>query len=94
MITIYKYKLSITDVQTIKMSKGAKVLDIQFDKSTPTQLSMWAAVDTELEVEQRVFRMFGTGRPVEREGADKLLYLSTIQCFKGLVVHVFEYKIV
>lgn len=95
MKTIYKYIVGVADSQVVEMPKGAKILDIQLTNEFPTQLSIWAIVDTDREREPRIFKMIGTGhRMDDTKESEHLDYISTIQCFNGLVVHVFEYKIV
>lgn len=87
MQTIWKYPLSITSEQTLKMPVGARVLSIQFQCDT---LCMWALVDGSLDQESRTFRIYGTGHPIEPELNSSLVYLATVQESNRLVWHVFE----
>jgi hypothetical protein len=61
MRTIYKYDLRTTDVQDIKLPKGARILCVQTQYSAP---KLWAEVDTEAEEETRTIEIFGTGHPM------------------------------
>lgn len=88
MKTIYKYPLAITDMQTILMPKGAKVLTAQLQKG---ELMLWAMVDTDpiLPKDARLFFIYGTGHPVA--DTDTQRYLTTFQLSDGaLVFHLFE----
>ena len=83
MKTIFKYPLSVTDTQVLKMPKNADVFSAQFQGN---QLCVWGLVDTEAELEDREFRIFGTGHPFEVSG--KFRFVDTAQ--QGpLVWHVF-----
>ena len=83
MKTIFKYQLSITDTQFIKMPKGADPFTSYFQGD---QLCVWAYVDTEEELEDREFRMFGTGQPIELLGLFR--FLNTVHHETG-VWHIF-----
>lgn len=68
MKTIHKYQLQITDAQTIKMPRWAELLSAQFQGEN---LCVWALVNTEEDVmEDRVFRIFGTGHEIDVEIED------------------------
>jgi hypothetical protein len=83
MKTIFKYPLSITDTQVLKLPKNADVFSAQFQGD---QLCVWGLVDTEAELEDREFRIFGTGQLFEVSG--KFRFVDTAQ--HGLSVwHVF-----
>ena len=84
MKTIFKYPLSITDTQVLKLPKNADVFSAQFQGN---QLCVWGLVDEdEAELEDREFRIFGTGHPFKVSGNFRLL--DTAQ--QGpLVWHVF-----
>jgi hypothetical protein len=86
MLTIYKYPLAVNDHVAVALPKGALPLCVQVQGERPC---LWAKVDTEQETEQRVFRVTGTGHPLDPDAA--LLYVDTFQMFNGgLVFHVFE----
>lgn len=83
MKTIFKYQLSITDTQIIKMPKGADPFTAQFQGD---DLCVWAAVESDAELEDREFRIFGTGAPLDLSGVFR--FLNTVQ--QGpLVWHIF-----
>lgn len=85
MRTIYKYTLQINDSVAVGLPKGAEVLCIQPQASS---LYLWALVDPEQPIEQRVFQIVGTGHPTEMTKAS---YIETVQLFGGsLVYHIFE----
>ena len=83
MKTIFKYQLEIKDTQVIKIPKGADPFTAQFQGE---QLCVWAAVETDAELEDREFRIFGTGQPLDLSGVFR--YLSTVQQ-GSLVWHIF-----
>ena len=85
MKTIYKYPLSITDVQTIWMPSGAKILSVQEQRDT---LCLWAAVDRDNIEAPRTILIVGTGNPMPYTCND---FIGTVQTNGGaLVWHVFE----
>ena len=84
MKTIFKYSLSVTDTQVLKMPKNADVFSAQFQGN---QLCVWGLVDTEAELEDREFRIFGTGQPFEVLGMFR--FVDTVQQGDYFVWHVF-----
>lgn len=85
--SIWKYPLDITDNQTLKMPKGAKILSIQNQTHSPT---IWALVDTEAELETRYINCYGTGHYIN-EDLSKLNFIGTVQSNNNLLVfHFFE----
>lgn len=91
MRVIYKYRLAVTDTQTISMPAGAKLLTVQVQSGNSAQGDhpyLWALVETVAPLEDRTFITVGTGHPVSD---DSLNYLGTYQLHDGrLVFHVFE----
>lgn len=82
---VFKYPIPITDAFAIDMPVGAQILDVQDQRG---QLCMWALVDPEAEIEQRSFRLAGTGHPIKGWG---LHHIATVQMAEGtLVWHLFE----
>lgn len=81
---IFKYDLSVTDVQDIEMPAGAVLLSVQMQYG---RLCVWAVVNPEAPTMPRRFWVIGTGRTVpERIG----IFLGTVQMAGGdLVWHVF-----
>lgn len=88
MKTIWKYSLDTTDVQGLKIPIGGQILSIQAQGNTPC---MWVLVDPNASKENRKFRTFGTGAPVEDNELDNSKFIGTYQLFGGsLIFHVFE----
>jgi len=85
---VYKYRLEIKDEQTLELPEGAEILTVQ------SQLGMaclWALVDPERKKEKRIFRIAGTGHPIDDN--KKYKYIDTFQLYGGdLIFHVFENK--
>lgn len=85
---IWKWKLEITDEQTISMPQGAQVLTAQMQGA---DLQVWALVDETILAAKKApkrFAIYGTGNPVPQEPGR---YISTFQLpDAGLVFHVFE----
>lgn len=61
---IYKYTLAVTDLQTLLLPEGAKVLAVQTQHRLP---QLWALVDENATTTQvRRFATYGTGNPNAR----------------------------
>ena len=88
MKTIWKYEVRIDGVFKLTMPKGAEIIAFQTLHGAPT---IWAIVNTEEELTERVFSIRGTGHPfVGKSGK----YLGTIQVSGGsLIWHLFEIEI-
>jgi len=83
---IYKYPLETTDVQTVSMPIGAKILTVQTQNDKPC---IWALVNPEAPTEKRNIEIYGNGHEIHNE-AD-LTYIGTYQMLDGeLILHVFE----
>lgn len=82
-MVIYKYKLKIEHVQTIKMPANARILSIQ---AQGNELWLWAEVFSANDLSERTFRIYGTGQAFVR-GAD--VYLATVQV-NSFVWHIYE----
>ena len=62
MQTIWKFPLEITDIQHVKMPKGAKILSVHNQGQSPGERPMlWAMVNPEAEPEEREIHIAGTG---------------------------------
>jgi len=84
MWTIHKYILQIDGIIVIDMPIGSKILDVQ---NQDNRICMWVIVNTELETEERVFQIIGTGHQLL--GRTEKKYIGTVQ--QGpFVWHVFE----
>ena len=82
-MVIYKYKLKIEIVQTIKMPANARILSIQ---AQGNELCLWAEVYVDNQLNDRTFIIRGTGQ-VFAKGLD--VYLATVQV-DGFVWHIYE----
>jgi hypothetical protein len=81
---IYKYPVPIDDRFVIQMPLGAFIMTVQMQKSEP---QIWALVDPDRSLTNRVFYLYGTGMEVNPE----LIYIGTFQMLGGsLVYHLFE----
>ena len=90
MRTIYKYPIPIEGAFEIDLPKGAMILSFQSQNGVPC---IWAMVETGFVEEERSFRLFGTGHPVEIIPNDRSLhYIGTAQQSQipPLVWHLFE----
>ena len=67
MRTIYKYALPFGDEVSVQMPKDASILKfgIQSVIDSKPEIVVWSIVDTEAEMEERRFRIVGTGHPLE-----------------------------
>jgi hypothetical protein len=85
LLTIWKYQIRTTDLQTIEMPEGARILSVQVQHGAPT---VWALVDPANPLVERMLIVCGTGNPCPSNlGA----YVGTYQLQGGaLVFHVFE----
>lgn len=87
MLKIYKYKITPNDKIELPIPSGAKILTVQAQFENPV---LWALVNPDSPVEQRFFRLVGTGFDI-REDASRLNYINTFQIYGGdLVFHLFE----
>jgi len=83
---VYKYDLSITDLQEISMPKGSKILTLQVQFDNP---KIWALVnDNEPELEARQIRIYGTGHSIT---GNTDAYIGSFVIREGAFVgHAFE----
>lgn len=88
MAKVFKYQLPISDAVKVYMPKDAKVLCVQVQNGQPC---IWASVNPDKELEERQFRIAGTGHTIEDGIVDN--YIGTVQLHDGkLVFHVFEVR--
>jgi hypothetical protein len=79
---IWKYSLE----NIIEMPKGAEILTIDIQNGQMFNAQMWVKVDTENEMEKRMFEVIGTGQNFDDTNKK---YVGTYQ--EGpFVWHVFE----
>lgn len=87
MLKIYKYPLIPNDIIKIKLPKGAIILTAQSQFDVPC---IWALVNPNIETEERLFKIIGTGYDISESN---LIYIDTIQISAGtLIFHIFEIK--
>jgi hypothetical protein len=84
MITIHKYQFEIADSIEIEMPIHSDILSIQLQNNKPT---MWAKIDTSLQMAKRIFLVFGTGH--EMSSVFDYRHIGTLQV-NGHVWHIFE----
>lgn len=85
MFTIWKFPVPISDLFTIKMPTGARLLTVQLQNGEP---QLWALVDTSAPSVRRGLRVHGTGHRVE---SDIGAHIASFQLLNGsLVFHVFD----
>lgn len=84
MKTIHKYRLNITDQQTVDLPRGALILSAGLDPAGV--LCLWAAVDTDKPAQPREIRIFGTGHPVPET---PIRFIGTVNQ-GSFMWHVFE----
>lgn len=83
MKTIWKWSIDRV-VETIPMPRGADVVHVGHDPAGI--LCIWAEVDSDAPLEDRVFEVFGTGHDLPAESAT---HLST-WVDGDLVLHLYE----
>ena len=83
---VYKAVLELTDVQIIRVARGAKPLSVQVQGEVPC---IWFMTDIEQPDAVATVSIVGTGNPVP----DDILaeqFIGTVQLYGGqLVFHVF-----
>ena len=83
---IWKWTLTVTDMQSLPIPEGAKLLAVQMQGDVP---QLWALVDEKARIVHRKFATYGTGNPMP--DGDPGQYVGTYQiCGGALVFHVFE----
>jgi hypothetical protein len=86
---IWKWELSVADLQIIMMPIGAQVLSVQVHRGAP---QLWAMVDETSPAEPRTFATVGTGHTMTKN-AIYGRFIGTYQLHGGdLVFHVFEHS--
>jgi hypothetical protein len=83
--TIYKYKLEITDIQSIETPGFPQFLEPQFQNG---ELFIWAIVEPGKETTKEQIAIYGTGNPVPDDISSDI-FLGTIQ-MGPLVWHIFH----
>jgi hypothetical protein len=82
---VWKFEVEPDEFE-LAMPRGARVLSVGMQRE---RVQMWALVDPSAPVEQRRFRMAGTGHPIK--DPEELRFVGTFQVHGGaLVFHLFE----
>ena len=90
MKTIYKYEVPLDGMFKLRLPKEAIILSFQRQNGMPV---IWAMVENSHNTEDRQFRLYGTGHPIETIPKDvNLHYIGTTQQSQmpPLVWHLFE----
>lgn len=74
---IYKYPLALLDQQSVEIKRNARLLTIQFQRSTG-DFCLWAIVDTKEELQGMAVYVLGTGREAHFD-IDSCDYIATTQ---------------
>jgi hypothetical protein len=84
---IFKYELSITDVQTLDLPHAARILSVMEQQNN---IVLYALIDDEETViHGHTIKIVGTGHPFP--DCDAWDYLGTVQQYGGVFVwHIFE----
>jgi hypothetical protein len=86
MRTVHKYPVSLSDIFTLELPRGAEVLTAQAQDG---DMFLWALVDTNAPTEEVVFRLANTGDCISE--TSELKYVNTFQLRgRGLIYHLFE----
>jgi hypothetical protein len=87
-MTVWKFSLGATVLQSVEMPQGAQILHVD---AQGDHLCLWALVRPNEEREKRMFRIVGTGYE-EITGSSR--YIGTALMGGGTYVwHVFEEKV-
>ena len=85
MKTIWKYRLELTDTQTIEVPEGFQFLTVQVQGG---ETCLWALVNPDQPKQKINVSIYGTGNPIESTGGEE--YIGTYQHIGGaFVIHVF-----
>lgn len=88
MMKVFKYVFPIVDKFRIPMPKGSQLLTVQMQRGLP---HLWALVDPDEPIINRIFRLAGTGHPIE-EDPSHLKYIGSFQMNEeALIFHLFEW---
>lgn len=85
MRVIWKYELPIAGTARLTMPAKSGILSVQVQQGRP---HLWALVDPEATMTEKVFHVVGTGNPIPDYPGR---FVDTFQLVdQGLVFHVFE----
>lgn len=83
---IFKYKLDITDMQSLDLPIGSDILSVVNQDNT---LVLYAFVNTDQPKEKRHIEIIGTGNPIDKDMVIYREFIGTV-VMSGPVWHVFE----
>ena len=86
MRTVWKFELKVSDdIQKFEMPSNAKILHVAMQGRTPC---LWVEIDKSEEMEERRFKIYGTGYSIKRGYDD---YRGTcVDDALSLVWHIYE----
>lgn len=84
MKTIFKFELSVTTWQWVKLPRTAAPLTVQLQHGKPM---LWALCESDEVTSERVIYLIGTGNTMPNTNVE---YIGTVQLHEGtLVLHAF-----
>lgn len=86
MITVFKYTICL-DEPRLLLPKSAQLLTVG---AQGNKFCLWAKVDSEADLEERNFHVFGTGHEIPRNMGSDFDYIGTVFMHNDLVFHIFE----
>ena len=89
MKTIWKFETPFEKKFKLEMPKDAQILCVQLNQKT-FKPCIYAMVETENEIEERFFELYGTGHAMILYFGSDRVYLGTYQYQKGYFGHLFE----
>lgn len=93
MITVWEYRIDETaaslDGWRVSIPRGGQIVQGIAQHAEPP--CMWVLVDTNKPLEERLFRVYPTGAPVDRDAGGDLQHVGTCLIDNGHTVgHLFE----
>tara|TARA_R110000796_G_scaffold248884_1_gene376175 strand:- start:158 stop:424 length:267 start_codon:yes stop_codon:yes gene_type:complete len=80
---IFKYPVPVTDFFTLELPTNYRILTVQIQYGDPY---LWAVVNDEYSNTEALFKLYGTGSPIDDHGER---YVGTFQ-LRSLVFHLFH----
>ena len=94
MRSVQQYTIQVADEVVLLMPEGARLLHLaERIDAPPKELHLWAEVDDSQPLQERTFRIYGTGYPIP--GDVPLHHVGTVDIWVGLegrpvTWHVYE----
>lgn len=85
--TIWKYPLTLTDIQIVELPEGFEILDVQIQRAAP---HMWVLVDPSQPLVSVDFEVYGTGHPIHYGMGTSKEYVGTWTDSGNYVWHLFK----